>query len=110
MNTCKTGKSQLKADFKKALLRVYSEGKKRLNYKAVGMLDALTDENFIEKIEGFVGSSSLSYGFSKLYPDNLDLSIEYVILNEDNGKYRQLFNGKTLKQCEKHLNLSMKEA
>lgn len=94
----------LEQELKNDLVNAYKEGKK-FGYKAIEMLDALTEDNFIGKLITFVSydDNHLPNGFVKLYEaGRLDLSIENIIVQD---KYKSLFinNYDIIKTCKERL-------
>lgn len=90
-------------EFRDELLKAYRKGKERINYKASVMLDILSEKDYISKIESLLNKEGVSYGFSVLYPDNLDLTIEYIVLYANNGIYKSLFSDEVIEKCKKRI-------
>lgn len=97
-----TDKKGLEKELKNELIKAYKEGKK-FGYKAIEMLDAITDDNFIATLIQFVSydDNHLPSGFTKLYKaKRLDLSIEHIISQD---KYKYLFSDDVVNRCKERL-------
>lgn len=95
--------SKVALGFRDALLDAYRKGKERINYKASVMLDILSEKDYIGKIESLLNKDDTSSGFSVLYPNNLDLTIEYIVLYANNGIYKSLFSDEVIEKCKKRI-------
>jgi len=54
-----------------------------------------------------LSTKGVSEGFIKLIEYNrIDLSVEWLVLNGNKGRYRILFDEKIIKECEKRLGMN----
>lgn len=93
--------TELERKFNKAMINIYKQAKKELNYSATRLLQLVSEKGGVLAAKQLIAVSGGTQGFSVLYENKrLDLSIEALVINPE---YQELFSQEEIDICNKRL-------
>lgn len=92
----------LTADFQEAMLDIYRQAARELNYRPKVFLDMLTMRGAVATAKALINAEEQSDGFTRLWQENrLDLSVEAVVV--EHPRWYPLFTEEELARAVRRL-------
>ncbi len=100
----KQDKEYLKQEFHRDIQKSIKQTIEQANYRPTRFIQLIGDIGSYETAIRLLNEKAVSEGFIKLWEKGkLNLSVESIILNDNDGKYRELFDESLIKECEARL-------
>lgn len=94
--------SQLENEFHNAMIAIYRDAKREINYNATRFFQMVSEHGGHMAARRLIASPEVSEGYTALWmQQRLDLTMEAMILRE--SKYHDLFSADELEICRKRL-------